>query len=229
MSDRSFPTPADQAVLQSWRQNAAPWMTTIQQGHLESRRLVTNAAILETVVDLAPQSVLDVGCGEGWLTRELSARGMTVTGVDGVPELVAAAQARGGDFRLASYEEIAAGALDLRVDGVVCNFSLLGETVVADLMRTLPTLIHPQGYGVIQTLHPLVACGDLPYQDGWRWEDWTGCAETFQTAAPWYFRTLASWMTLFEDSGLRLRSLQEPLHPQTQKPASVIFVVQGQG
>jgi hypothetical protein len=76
---------------------------------------------------------------------------------------------------------------------------------------------------IVQTLHPLVACGDLPYVDGWRAGSWAGFGEAFSDAPPWYFRTLHAWLELMRICNLTLRAMREPLHPRTGKPASVIF------
>ena len=38
-----------------------------------------------------PSTVLDIGCGEGWLCRALADKGMKVWGVDAIPELITAA------------------------------------------------------------------------------------------------------------------------------------------
>ena len=51
-------------------------------GRIESRRLATDGAIVAAVVEERARSVLDVGCGEGWLSRALSERGVRV--VDGL-------------------------------------------------------------------------------------------------------------------------------------------------
>ena len=77
---------------------------------------------------------------------------------------------------------------------------------------------------MIQTLHPLIACGDRPYRDGWREGSWAGFDPAFTDPAPWYFRTLESWTRLLRGHGLRLLEMIEPLHPLSQRPASVIFV-----
>jgi hypothetical protein len=73
-------------------------------------------------------------------------------------------------------------------------------------------------------LHPHIACGDAPYADGWRSGSWAGFGSEFTDPAPWYFRTVASWVRLFFDSGLTLIELLEPLHPESNKPASIVFV-----
>src|SRR5437868_7199334 len=43
------------------------------------------------------ERILDVGCGEGTLTRKILERGATVLGIDNSPEMIAAARASGVD------------------------------------------------------------------------------------------------------------------------------------
>jgi 2-polyprenyl-3-methyl-5-hydroxy-6-metoxy-1,4-benzoquinol methylase len=213
----------DTNIIRSWNKNAAPWTTAVREGEIESRLLVTNRAIVEAVRSLSPATAIDIGCGEGWLVRALD--GVSMTGVDVVPGLVEAArQAGGGDFRTMSYEEIAQGGLNSAFDVAICNFSLLGDESVAGLFRAAPTYLKPGGTLVVQTMHPVVACGDAPYADGWREGSWAGFNEGFTDPPPWYFRTLASWVKLYADHGFRLLELREPLHPKTGKPASLILM-----
>ena len=223
-------TLSDEKIIDSWSKNTSPWTAAVRECQVESRELVTNQAIIDTILSRSPDSVLDIGCGEGWLVRELAAKGMHVTGVDVVPGLIEQAQAAGdGDFRVASYEEIATGMLSISVDAVVCNFALIGKESVEGLLRAVPVLLNSQGTFIVQTLHPVMACGDTPYQDGWREGSWAGFSSDFVDPAPWYFRTLESWIQLFMTSRLRLIEMREPLHPQTQKPASVIFIAEVAG
>ena len=217
---------SDAKIVQSWQRNATPWTDAVRERKIESRSLVTDAAIVGAVLSRAPRTVLDIGCGEGWLARTLGQHGIRVTGVDVVPALIdAASKAGGGDFRVASYEMIAAGRLELvPVDVVVANFSLIGKESVDNLLAAVPSMLAPSGALVIQTLHPLVATGDLPYVDGWRDGSWAGFGADFSDPAPWYFRTLETWAKLLRETGFRLDELREPLHPTSQKPASVIFI-----
>ncbi len=216
---------SDAKIVDSWKRNAAPWTAAVRDNRIASRVLVTNQAIVDAVLARSPRSVLDVGCGEGWLVRELAARGIDAVGVAGVPELVAQARrAGGGEFRVASYEAIAAGELELRVDLVVANFSLIGRESVDALIARVPSLLNPSGALVVQTLHPVVSSGDLPYEDGWHEGSWAGFSDDFSDPAPWYFRTIEGWVRLIAGSGLQLMEVREPLHPATGKPASVIFV-----
>jgi 2-polyprenyl-3-methyl-5-hydroxy-6-metoxy-1,4-benzoquinol methylase len=220
---------SDGKIIDSWKRNALPWMNAVRGGEIESRRLVTDQAMLDAVLACEPATVVDLGCGEGWLALALQQYGIGVTAVDVVPELVLAATEAGLiDGRVLSYEEIAAGRLKLSADVVVCNFSLIGKESVEGLLRSMPMLLKPDGSLIVQTLHPLIACGDLPYVDGWRRGSWAGFGETFSDAPPWYFRTLHTWLELMWTSRLTLREMREPLHPRTGKPASVIFRAQVQ-
>lgn len=214
----------EQAIVDVWHDNAAPWTRAVREQAIESRRLVTDDAIVRTVLAQAPQRVLDVGCGEGWLAHRLSRAGLHVTGVDTVPELIEAARAQGGDFRQLSYAELASGALSERFDAIICNFSLLGKASVDDLLKAMPALLQAGGALLIQTLHPLAGSTD-GYLDGWRDGSWAGCGDGFGQAAPWYFRTLAGWQASFAAAGLYISSLDEPIHPHTGRPASIVFTV----
>ena len=217
----------ERSIIDSWQRNSGPWTVAVREGRIDSRRLVTDQAIVDAVMSRAPRSVLDLGCGEGWLARQLSAHGVAVVGVDAMPALISAAQAAGGgDFRLMSYADIAAGRLGRSFDLLASNFALLGKQSVEDLIRSAPRLLRERGSLVVQTLHPLVACGDLPYHDGWREGSWAGFDTSFTDPAPWYFRTLESWTRLLVESGFQLLELREPIHPRSGRPASVILVAQ---
>ena len=218
---------SDARIVDSWRKNASPWTTAVRENQIASRALVTNKAIVDAVLSRSPRTVLDIGCGEGWLARALAEHGVSTVGVDVVPALIEQARkAGGGEFRISSYEDIAAGRLDVSVDLVVANFSLIGKESVEGVIRRAPSLLNSGGSFVIQTLHPVASCGDESYADGWRTGSWGGFSEEFSDPAPWYFRTMESWETLLADSGFRILEMREPVHPETGKPASVIFIAE---
>jgi 2-polyprenyl-3-methyl-5-hydroxy-6-metoxy-1,4-benzoquinol methylase len=213
----------DARIVDSWAKNSAPWTAAVRNGEIESRTLVTNQAIIDAVRSRSPRTAIDIGCGEGWLVRALD--GIEMIGVDVVPGLIDMARsAGGGDFRVLSYEQIARGEMAAAADVGVCNFSLIGKESVEGVVGAAHLFLKPGGALIVQTLHPLVACGDAPYADGWREGSWAGFSAGFTDAPPWYFRTLESWASLFGDNGLRILEVREPIHPATGKPASVILI-----
>lgn len=216
---------SEQRIVEAWLRNAAPWTAAVRERRIESRRLVTDRAIVDSVLARSPQRVLDIGCGEGWLARELAQNAVHVHGVDVAPELIARArEAGGGRFEVMSYEAIADGAISDRYDVCVCNFSLLGENSVERLINAIPILLTPTGVLIVQTLHPLIACGEHAYRDGWREGSWSGIGDGFGEAAPWYLRTLETWINVYTNAGLQIVALHEPVHPATAKPVSLILV-----
>jgi trans-aconitate methyltransferase len=57
-------------------------------------------AALDLLDPKAGERILDVGCGEGSLTKKIADRGATVLGIDNSPEMVAAARGNGVDALL---------------------------------------------------------------------------------------------------------------------------------
>jgi SAM-dependent methyltransferase len=210
-------------ILDCWHQNAEPWVDAIRNDEIASRILATNRAVESAVLATRPSSVIDVGCGEGWLVRKLLGHGIAARGLDAVPALVDSARRQGGEFAVASYDDIARGTVDWRADTVSCNFALIGQGSTEQLLRGVPRLLNPGGHFIVQTLHPVEACGTLPYEDGWREGSWDGFSPRFVNAAPWYFRTLESWRGLFAVTGLRILGEHWPVDPRTGRPASVVF------
>ena len=183
-----------------WENNAAAWIDAVREQRIESRRLVTDRAIVSAVLDTHPRTVLDLGCGEGWLSRALSSHGISVVGVDAsAPRVHAAPRAV-----VAMYDAL---PFARAFDTIVANFSLLD-----DHLPTLP----PHTHFVVQTLHPAFVGG--PYADGWRTETLDG----WRDPMPWYFRTLESWSRALGERYEKVE-IREPMHPERGVPASMIF------
>lgn len=216
------------ALIWSWMANAEAWTRAVREGRIESRRAATDAAIVHAVLERGPERVLDLGCGEGWLMRELADRGIEAVGLDVSMELVVAAEETGGGrYRCCSYEEViedptrAGGPYDL----IACNFSLLSAELVP-LLRALRENLDIGGALVIQTVHPWIAAGEDPYADGWRTETFDAFGGDFAEPMPWYFRTLQSWTDALREAGFRLVKLREPVHPGTGRPASLLLTAE---
>lgn len=217
----------DEHIITSWLKNAQPWIKAISNNEIQTRVELTNQAILDTVLSIKPTSVLDIGCGEGWLVRALTHSGIDSLGIDAVPALIDYANRQGsGRFMELAYEELGHSALHETFDLAVANFSLLGKESVEHVFKTVPTLLFPNGFFIVQTLHPETASGDHACQDGWREGSWDGFNKQFTDPAPWYFRTSESWQQLFTENGLKIDKKVAIFNPKTQFPASLILTGQ---
>jgi 2-polyprenyl-3-methyl-5-hydroxy-6-metoxy-1,4-benzoquinol methylase len=72
--------------------NSAFWVRIIREKLDRYRTELTDEAVLSAIGPLKDQTVLDGGCGEGYLSRELANRGAIVTGLDVSPSLIFAAR-----------------------------------------------------------------------------------------------------------------------------------------
>lgn len=221
----------DARLRDSWDANATAWTLAVREQRIPSRRAGTDAAIVAAIesacAERAPVRVLDVGCGEGWLARAIANPSRDVLGIDGSAGLIEQARAlptAGVRFDTVSYEQLIAdaGATAGPWDVIVCNFALLGDPL-SPLLGALAQRLSPDGCVLIQTVHPWTAMGDGPYTCGWREEQFHGFGVTFPDAMPWYFRTLASWRHEIDEAGLLIRDLDEPLHPETRRPLSLLL------
>ena len=215
---------SDQKIIDSWRKNVNPWIQAINQAEIESRILVTNQAIVEAIVLHNPQSVLDVGCGEGWLIRRISKEGIMGMGIDIVPEFIEYASNQGvGTFKTVAYEDFSFGSIGQTFDVIVCNFSLLGKKSVEQVFLMAPQLLNEGGVLIIQTIHPVEANGSHEYLDGWKMGSWKGFSDQFTDPAPWYFRTIDSWKKLFFKNSFADLQMKETMHPESEIRLSVII------
>ncbi len=213
----------EQDILDSWRDNARPWIAAIRNGEIASREQLTNQVIIDAVCAHAPQRLLDVGCGEGWLCRALSQRGIETVGIDAEPALIDAARAAGGQFAVMTYQQLPQWTPDSPFDLLVCNFSLLGKDSVDAVFDASTRLLAPQGWLLIQTLHPDTVEAQ---QSSWRAGSWDGFSDQFCHPAPWYCRRLDDWLTLYQQHDFAPPALTAPTLPGQTTPASLLLAGQ---
>ena len=223
-------------ILTAWRKNAQSWQATLAGEEIASRS-VTNPAIFSAIQEHQASSVLDVGCGEGWLLRQLrdaesyhnrlgfeavSYVPQTLVGIDGSEGLIAAAEAAGGaDYHHLPYEEASPEKLaELgKFDLVVCNYSLFGKDSVIELLRKLRALLSEDGHLLIQTVHEDVFEG----KTGWIEEDWHLMQQEYEGQYHWYLRDRVAWEETFQAASFSLVKIHETDHPETGAKISFIF------
>ena len=148
----------------AWNAAAHDWAHRIREG-MGGRVHVHDASIYEL---LPPPSglTLDVGCGEGRLTRELAARGYDVVGIDASTALVDEARAAdpSGRYEVASIDALPFedGAAELAVCVNVLPHVHDLDAAAAEVARVLA----PGGEFLIGTIHPVAHAGKHDEETG---------------------------------------------------------------
>lgn len=221
MPERSDP---QSRIRKSWDDNADAWTRAVREERIASRLAGTNDAVRDAVDAVQASRILDVGCGEGWLSHLFARDGCAVTGFDGSADLIAAARTGPGCFIHLDYGAFMndPSAVGGDFDAAVCNFSLFDEDLTP-MLTALGSRLTRDGALIIQTVHPAAEMGENPYTDGWR-------AESFQTLGagfremPWFYRTVGSWINVLYGAGFVVVRCTEPVSEQTGRPLSIVLL-----
>ena len=216
------------SIRQSWDENAKEWIRMIQQEKILSRE-ITNPAIVQAIIDYNPASVIDVGCGEGWLCRKLDRQGIKVAGVDGTAKLINYARQESSiPFRHLTYEAISQSTelADGPFEAAIFNFSLYQNEETPTLLKAVHDKLYKRKIIFIQTIHPAAFVGSgTPYQSQWMDDSWKGLEGEFVSTHKWYFRIFSGWTHVFKTCGFSIEEIREPKAMGSDRPASIIFVL----
>ena len=72
----------DKEVGKFWNENAENWTKLARLGYDRCRNLINTPAFFKMLPDVSGLSGLDIGCGEGYNTREAAKKGAKMTAID---------------------------------------------------------------------------------------------------------------------------------------------------
>ena len=149
---------------EAWNAAAQDWAHRIREGM--GGRVHLHDASVYALLPPPKGLTLDVGCGEGRLTRELAERGYDVVGVDASTALVAEARSvdPAGRYEVASIDALPfeGGAAELAVCVNVLPHVHDLDGAAAELARVLA----PGGMLLIGTIHPVAHAGMVDEETG---------------------------------------------------------------
>ena len=213
------------SLREAWEEHAAAWTAWAREPHHDSYWRFHRDAFLDLVPPPRGRT-LDLGCGEGRLSRDLKALGHDVVGLDASPTMLAAARAadpsietRLGD---AAALPFGAGAFDC----VIAFMSLQDVDDFQEAIRECARVLEPGGRLCLAIAHPINSAGrfagDDPaspfiiadsYLDRFRREDTVerdGLEMTFVSD----HRPLQDYFEALADAGLLIERVREPAIPE---------------
>lgn len=215
----------NEKIIASWSKNAAEWVRIVEENQIESRKF-TNQAIVDELEKVTGNKIVDIGCGEGWLTRAMTKMGKTAVGLDATLGLLAYARWKGQEtYHEMTYAEIINGVRipEAPFNMAVFNFSLYQSDGLDALLNATKKQLDHNGEILIQTLHPFFLFDHgLEYKSQMVSNSWKGLPGNFIDGHEWYARTLEDWTKVVIEAGLQLLGIKEILNSQ-KRPVSLIL------
>lgn len=211
-------------VSREWERQAEQWVEWSRKTEHDSYWRFHRDAFLPLLPPPGHLTV-DVGCGEGRVSRDLRALGHRVVAIDASPTMLAAALEADpdGDYRLADAAELPLE--DSCADLVVAFMSFQDVDDMAGAVREAVRVLRPRGRLCMAVVHPINSAGTFASDD----EDATfridrsyfestaytqplerdGLSMTFHS----YHHSLESYVRPLEDGGLVIEAVREPIPP----------------
>ncbi|MEQ1753640.1 MAG: class I SAM-dependent methyltransferase [Micropepsaceae bacterium] len=210
-------------MTNGWEASAQAWIDSLGDRGDFGRQFVLDPVMLPLALNSAAQSAIDIGCGEGRFCRMLKQHGISATGIDPTPTLVARSRELDplGTYVLAEAENLPVA--NATYDLVVSYLSLIDIPDIGAAILEMVRVLKPGGRLLIAHINAFNTAG---FEHGWIksmsgnkkyfaldrymeeravWEQWRGIRIVN------HHRPLSTYMQLFLQSGLGLTHFSEPL------------------
>ena len=154
---REYPDDGEDMAT-AWDRHASDWIAAARAPGHDSYWLYHRDQFLE-LVPPPGRLTLDIGCGEGRLSRDLKAVGHSIVGIDASPTMVQAAREADPSIEVHVGD---AGSLpfpDGHADVAVAFMSLQDVTDAAGAIREAARVLEPGGRFCLAVVHPLGSAG----------------------------------------------------------------------
>jgi len=200
-------------------------------GYLRDRPLYRETllpAVLTLAGDVQGQTICDLACGQGFITRALAQRGAQLVGADISEQLLTLArryeaQAPLGIRYIHDDAQTGAHLPAASFDGVTCILALMPIPDIAATFQTVHRLLRPDGWFVFAITHP---CYQTSRSRWTTWDDGSPAREVSAYFAEGYWqsdnrsgvrgkvgehhRTLSTYLNTLIAASLRLERIAEP-------------------
>jgi SAM-dependent methyltransferase len=195
-------------------------MSTIQtwdpDTYAKNARFVSDlgSPVLELLSPRSGERILDLGCGDGVLTKKLADLGCKVVGVDSSAPQIEAARKLGLEAHVMNGEELPfLEEFDAVFSNAVLHWVKRADVMIEAVYRSLRSggrfVAECGGHGCINRIRmALVQALDLRGVDG-------------ESRVPWYFPTPGDYATRLERAGFRVNSIALIPRP-TPLPGDII-------
>jgi ubiquinone/menaquinone biosynthesis C-methylase UbiE len=226
----------NESIRDQWEKNAAAFSELIGGEGTPHHKRILNPCVERLLGNVKNKTLLDAGCGEGYLSRYYARKGAVVTGIDISPKLIETAEKQGADvnYRVAdvcNLDEFQNESFDL----VMSNLVLLNIPCLEDALKEFCRVLKPHGELVFSIVHPAFNFygpgswqmgnkdsdtnrrrgiyfkvdqyfEEKEYQRYWK----TRTGENFPVPISFFHRTLSTYLNTLSRIGFQLIEFAEP-------------------
>lgn len=238
-------------VRASWDTKARDWKSQVGDHGDWNRRLCSDPVLFELLGKVRHKSILDAGCGTGYLTQKLTSLGADAVGVDLSPKMIETARQHYTeiDFRVDDVSTLQTISDD-EFDIVVSNYVLMDTPDLPAAINSIYRVLRPGGVAVVAFSHPCFPQTSASVQPDetisyhWKHSYFEQSKQIdapwkhFQSEFIWYHRPLEDYWRQFRSSGFHVTEMREPritpdryhevpnmqsLRTFQERPISVVF------
>ncbi|WP_167529447.1 class I SAM-dependent methyltransferase [Bradyrhizobium macuxiense] len=220
-------------VENAWNRNADVWDQGIAEKGDETRIYITDCSVFAFIGNVAGKDIVDLGCGNGYLSRTLARSSARVTGVDQSGAMIEralcheATEPLGIVYHKCSITQLQPLASE-SIDIAVSNFVLQDVGDYSKAVSEAYRILRTGGTAVFAITHPCFSCGprrwvfdaeDTPRQEeaahfavdhyfeetAYIMDDWPGF-----DPVPYFHRPLENYWRAFKDAGFEVMDFSEP-------------------
>ena len=203
--------------IADWNRIASEYCEKIGEG---GRQPEIIEPLLERIGEPRGMSILDLGCGQGWLCNELSKQGSSVIGVEGSDRMIDRARAQHPhlDFHVFDLDD-GLPELDCDFDLVIANMIVMDLPRMDRLFSDVSQVLKASGRFLMTLPHPCFFNQKSHQDDSGKWfKKVTG----YLKLEIWridsfgghnhYHRKLSNYINTLSEAGLLVSWIQEPAH-----------------
>jgi 2-polyprenyl-3-methyl-5-hydroxy-6-metoxy-1,4-benzoquinol methylase len=213
-------------AIQRWAEFPREVLDAMEPDGDFGRRHLLNPALLRMLGDVRGQRILDAGCGHGYLSRMLAARGAQVTGVEPARALYDyATEKEAGEplgIRYVQADLCRLPGLGGPFDAVVANMVFLDIPDWAGAMKACVDALAAGGLFVFSIIHPCFEQLGSSWRDHGEYRIREYLAE-YEIPGPYasnFHRPLSAYLNELARLGCHLREIAEPaLDPEVAAAA----------
>lgn len=222
----------------AWNAMGDEWFELAQTG--ESRNCFIMPNMLKFVGDVEGKRILDLGCGEGGYSRELTKRGAFLVSIDCSSKAIeyAVSLAKKENLHIEHFVRNSNDLFDIeseQFDIVLCSMMLMDCEDFEGTLNEVVRVLKPNGRLFASVLHP---CFDGNHESGigrqgvgvdrqvvvmnyFEPKEWEAPLWKGTTPVIWRHRTMEDYIKTFIKTGLTIVDLNEPQASEEQAQISV--------